>query len=85
MKSYHLILEISCSEIDFLRLDYASYMFHFRKTAVILPLPLAAPAHESKDTKTVAKVIYSVILSPYVLETDCVHIHIHDISHLSLD
>ena len=85
MESDHLILEISCSKIDLLRLIDTSHMVDLRDTAVALPLPLAAPAHKSEETILVAEVIYCVVLTPDVLETHAVHVHVHDIVELLVD
>ena len=84
MESDHLILEISCCKVDLLRLDDTAYMRNFRKTTIVLPLPLAAPSYEREHTMLVAKVVDSVILTPDVLETDKVHVHMLHILYLSL-
>ena len=84
MESDHLILEISCSKVDFLRLDDTAYMLYFWKTAVVLPLPLAAPSYEREHTVPVAKVIDGIILTPDILETDKVHVHMLHVLDLSL-
>ena len=84
MKPDHLVLEISFSKVDLLRLIDTAHMVDLRNTAVDLPLPLAAPANECEHTMLVAKIIDCVILTPDVLETDKVHIHMLDILDLSL-
>ena len=53
--------------------------------AVVLPLPLAAPAREREDAGPVAQVIDGVILAPDILETYAVEAHIRDHIYLVLD
>ena len=54
------------------------------QTAVVFPLPLAAPAHHGQNAHTVAEVVDFVILAPDILETDAVEPHVAHQVHLGL-
>ena len=83
-KTDNLIVEIPRSQgLGSLVVD-ESVSLDFFPAAVLLPFPLAAPAHEGKDSQAVAQVIDGVVLAPDIFETDAVEAHVGHAAHLQV-
>ena len=79
---HYLVLEIADGEGLGLGIVDAAKALVLGKAAVVLPLPLAAEAHEGHDAVAVAEVVDGVVLAPDVFKADAVEAHIGHHLHL---
>ena len=85
MQTHHLVMEIAGSKfLRFKSID-ATVTIHFRKAAVVLPLPLATETHEGKHAQAVTEVVHRIVLAPHVLEAYEVQVHILHVADLAGD
>ena len=71
-----LVVEILDREFLGLRRVDAAGLSYLRISAVTLPFPLAAPAHDGEQSETVAEVVDRAVLAPDVLEAHGVQVHV---------